>query len=237
MLSGGGPPATLSTVSSPTDTPNPQPLNMLSDEQVAALLQPLDPGRIFWANDGTRRLKHQDVRRRLTQIFGFAGWAEEIISNECIDERKDEKTGLIALTYQAHVRLHIRDGRGGSLTFFDGMGIWDDTQRQLKPGFCESVTQARHNIANGASSVGFLRAVMSLGDQFGGSLHLKVPPAHGFIQGTLTHPFIEPPQPAVPAQSEAPSAESTSTSGDDDQGESKPDDAYAQGYTTDEESP
>lgn len=202
----------------------------LTDEQITELLMPIHQGRVYFAKDGTRRLTHQDVRRRLTQIFGFTGWGEEIITNECIEERKADRSDLVILTYRAHVRLHIRDGRGGSLTFFDGIGIWDGTQRELRRGVVETITQAKHNVANGASTVGFLRAALSLGDQFGGSLHLDEPPAHGFIQGTLSHPFVPPPPPVdyygteatIPAQSG--SADDDANSTDDE--ETTPDDAH-----------
>lgn len=188
----------------------------LTDHQTRELLKPIDPLRVFVAQDGTRRLRHQDVRRRLSQIFGFTGWAEEIISTTCIEERKEERTGLMVLTYSAHVRVHIRDGRGGSLTFFDGIGVWDGTQRKLRPGFTETVVQARHNVANGAASVAFLRAVLSLGDQFGLSLHLDVPPTHGYVRYTLTLPeSIPAPEPMIVAEPPQPSAEAAAEADDE----------------------
>lgn len=194
----------MSTVSSPADNPAHYPPHVLSDDQVAELLKPVDPARITNDQpDGLHRLKHEDVRRRLTQIFGPMGWGEENLSLRCISSTRDEKSGLTVIIYEARVRLHIRDGRGGSVTFFDGVGIFDGTQRRVKRGALETVVQAHHNVANAACSAAFVRAAASLGDQFGLSLYSDAP-WEPYVRHTLAHPGITAPAPpAVPAQATA----------------------------------
>ncbi len=185
-------------------------MNGLTDEQIRELLKPLDPIHVYFDRDGLRRVKVQYVRMRLTQIFGFTGWGEEIISNALVDEYKEPRTGQSVVTFRAHVRLHIHPPRGRS-TFFDGVGVFEGGQGggpDNKRGRVLSVAQTKHMVSMGASSFALCRAALSLGDQFGGALHLDEQPVHGFIKGTLTHPFVEPEPPinyysgtsAIPAQ-------------------------------------
>lgn len=196
----------------------------LTPAQIHELLHPLDPTRVHIKEpDGLRYLKQEDVRRRLTQIFGPTGWGEENLSLRCISSNKDERSGLTVIIYEARVRLHIRDGHGGSLTFFDGVGIFDGTQRPVKRGVLETVVQAHHNVANAACSAAFVRAAASLGDQFGLSLYSDNP-GQPYVGHTLALPSTIPTS-HIPAQATAEAevhADSCHT--ENTEGEDKPDD-------------
>jgi hypothetical protein len=167
----------------------------LTEQQVRELLQPMQRERVHVDHEGLSRLKHHDVRRRLTQIFGPVGWSEENRSIECIAQYKEpagrNRPEIHVVVYRAVVRLHIRDGRGGSLAFWDGVGVFDGSQSSVKRGSVESVPQTHHTVANGACSVAFLRAAISLGDQFGLSLYTDAP-GEPYVGHTLTHPGVVP---------------------------------------------
>lgn len=214
----------MSTVSSPETNHESGQHHPLSVEQIAELLKPINPMRVTNDQpDGLSRLKQHDVRRRLTQIFGPTGWGEENLSLRCISSTKDERSGLTVIIYEARVRLHIRDGRGGSLTFFDGVGIFDGTQRPVKRGTLETVVQAHHNVANAACSAAFVRAASSLGDQFGLSFYGEDhDPRHSYVGHSL--PYTGLPPVSVPPQAQAPEEENT------DEKEGEPSDEYEETY-------
>lgn len=207
----------------------------LSQDQVAELLKAIDAIRVtFDQPDGLARLKHEDIRRRLIQIFGPTGWGLEIISSECIHQGQDPKSrNLTIIVYEAHVRLHIHPPNGKS-TFFDGTGVWDGTQRQLKRGTVESVTQARHNIKAAAESAALCRAVINLGDQFGLSLYSD-DPRRPYVRYSIPYTGPEEHTVSVPVQASPPDAEVPGDTKPDD-GSDTPD-AYEQHYDEDPDHP
>lgn len=157
-------------------------------QQMIECQKPLDPDMVLLdEHDGTKRLKHQAVRLLLTEIFGQHAWGSESLSLRCISSKQDEKTGLTVIIYETRVRLRVQFD-GCPPTFYDGIGIWDGTQRQVKRGVLESVVQAHHNVANAADSAAFLRAALSLGPRFGGTLHMDNPYDPSNIRRTLVLP-------------------------------------------------
>lgn len=172
--------------------------------QMEELQKPLDPSMVLLEeHDGTKRLKHQAVRLLLTEIFGQHAWSDESLSTRHISSRQDERTGATVVIYEARVRLHVQFD-GVPPNFYDGIGIWDGTQRMVKRGVGESVVQAHHNVANAAASAAFLRAALSLGPRFGGTLHMDNPYDPNNIRRTLVLPPVPTvPEPRHPADDQA----------------------------------
>jgi hypothetical protein len=147
-------------------------VNGLSPAQVVELLHPLEDGpHIQQDASGKRRLRHEYIRARLIQIFGFNGWGEQDLELTPIYEGK-EKTGWVTVAYRARQRLIIRNPDGSVRTFFDGAGAWGSASSNSNR---LTLWEVHSDAMNGARSVAFCRAAMSLGTQFGLSLYAEHP--------------------------------------------------------------
>lgn len=140
----------------------------LEPRQIDALLAGLDKDRIKFrkADDGfaSSYLEGWDVRRRLTQIFGFGGWSEEILN--CQQVYKGEKQSYYYVVYMAKVRLTVHDIHGRPICSTDGVGAGDE---RWKNGMDGAVFF--HNAATTACTTALKRAALLWGDQFGLSLY------------------------------------------------------------------
>jgi hypothetical protein len=143
----------------------------LTREQVDALLQPIAGARVSKQKDRNtgREQSHvqaYDIRRRLTNIFGFGGWSGEVLSMDLIGEYdtevgKEQKRPGVTVGYRCTYRLTIH-ATGAvyteSATGDGTMGIasrWDAHDFAMKT----------------AESQAFKRCAINLGDQFGLSLY------------------------------------------------------------------
>jgi recombination DNA repair RAD52 pathway protein len=139
----------------------------LSNEQVDALLAPLDPRRVKQAQ-GNSHLEAWDVRRHLLRVFGWGGWSFRVLSCDCILERStwDEGSthkGRHTVAYRVLGALDIYDGDRVIATFEDG--ATGDAQNQ--PSFADA-----HDMAlKTAMSQALKRCAVNLGDRFGLSLY------------------------------------------------------------------
>lgn len=151
-----------------------QTISALSMDQIHELIQPMDAESVDLfrrASDNQVNLRHEHVRRRLIEIYGFDGWGEQHLGHEKIHESKSRE-GFYTVAYTAQVRLILRFPDGSVRTFFDGAGAWgrsaDDKNRI-------NVWDLHSDALNGARSVAFCRAAKSLGPQFGLGLYSKDP--------------------------------------------------------------
>jgi recombination DNA repair RAD52 pathway protein len=124
-------------------------------------------------------LEAWDIRRWLTRIFGFGGWAyttdvELVAEHRKDDHRKRNRDGqeygpsytAWTVVYRSKVRLEIRDAHGNELSYFEEYAAGD------------AVNQPRlgdaHDFAlKTAESQALKRAAVNLGDQFGLALYDK----------------------------------------------------------------
>ncbi len=145
-------------------------VNGLSAAQVQELLQPLEYGDHVEEKDGQYRLRHRYIRARLTQIYGFNGWGEQDLELTLIHENTDKSTGETVVASRARQRLIIRNPDGSVRTSYDGAGSWGTAATRSKRA---AVWEIHSDAMNGARSVAFCRAAMSLGQQFGLSLYTE----------------------------------------------------------------
>jgi recombination DNA repair RAD52 pathway protein len=138
---------------------------MLTSEQVAELLKPIDKSRVSRDGKGFSHLEIWDVRRTMNRIFGFATWSARVEAMELISERevtgKDGKTRWNVI-YRAKCTLQLGD------TFGDGASY-----TEWAAGDATNPTLAdAHDLAiKTAESQALKRCAVNLGDQFGLSLY------------------------------------------------------------------
>ncbi|MFW5415068.1 hypothetical protein J0910_00540 [Nocardiopsis sp. CNT-189] len=115
---------------------------------------------------GNSHLEAWDVRRTLTRVFGFGGWADQTLELACIREAKerDGTTFRWTVAYRAQVRLIVRTTDGRVLTSFDDTAVGEAARQ---PAYGAAHDQA----AKTAVSQALKRCVANLGDQFGLSLY------------------------------------------------------------------
>lgn len=197
----------------------------LNGPQVDALLQPLDGKRVRQVQ-GNSHLEAWDIRRHLLRVFGWGGWAFEIVSCDCILERsvweseKHNEThkGRHTVAYRVLGRLTIKDPSGVVLAVFED-GATGDAQNQ--PGFADA-----HDMAlKTAMSQALKRCAINLGDRFGLSLYAKGSTA-AVVGKSLAHTHStehdtveaveagEMDQPKIDGGNDAPHAPSTETGGE-----------------------
>ena len=142
----------------------------LTREQVDALLQPIAGARVS-KKDNQSHVEAYDIRRRLTNIFGFGGWGEDS-STELIYETfdgitvgRDEKPG-VEVGYKARCVLTVYGiGPAGRDAVFAEEAFGGQRMGVKSRGDC-------HDFAvKTAESQAFKRAAVNLGDQFGLSLY------------------------------------------------------------------
>lgn len=159
----------------------------LTAEQVEALLQPLQPGRVRQVQ-GNSHLEAWDIRRHLLRVFGWGGFDIETLECTCILERSfwdsdsDPKTwfkGRHTVVYRVQARLTIKDPDGRVLARFED-GATGDAQNQ------PSLGDAHDMAMKTAFSQALKRCAVNLGDRFGLSLYAKGSTA-AVVAGSLAH--------------------------------------------------
>ncbi|HLU96523.1 MAG TPA: Rad52/Rad22 family DNA repair protein [Thermobifida alba] len=115
---------------------------------------------------GNSHLEAWDVRRSLTRIFGFGGWADQTLELACIREAKERDGTTLRWTvaYRAQVRLIVRTTDGRVLTSFDDTAVGEAARQ---PAYGAAHDQA----AKTAVSQALKRCAANLGDQLGLSLY------------------------------------------------------------------
>lgn len=144
----------------------------LTDEQIATLLQPVNPKRVqkdkkSKGKQSRSHLAAWDVRRWLTRIFGFVGWSDETLSLDLVHESptklgEAQRPGW-KVVYRAQVRLVIKNLDGVVLTTFDDGAIGGSN--------LPDIADAHDMAMKTALSQALKRCAMNLGDQFGLSLY------------------------------------------------------------------
>lgn len=147
----------------------------LTNDQVAALLLPLEPHRVQRDGKGYSHVEAWDVRRRMNQVFGFAAWSEDVLRMELIIERQTQtKSGKDAwlVVYRAQCQVAVN---GATYTEWAAGDA-------ITPDYGDAHDQAMKT----AESQAFKRCCMNLGDQFGLSLYRdgSLDPTVGEIVGT-----------------------------------------------------
>jgi len=152
---------------------------MLSDEQIATLLRPINPRRVLQAQ-GQSHLPAFDVEAHLSRIFGFDGWDKEILDlwliHEDLEDFKDKKTGAEkqgwTVTYGCKLRLTVY-GKLDSTGWKRGDAIIRDGTATGSANNLPSRGDAHDFAIKNADSYALKRAAKSWGDQFGLSLYNK----------------------------------------------------------------
>lgn len=132
----------------------------LSKEQITELQKPIDPKRVHPDGKGYSHIKSWDVRARMNQIFGFAGWSSCVDQMELITERETQtRQGKDAwyVVYRAQCTVMVN---GATYTEW---AAGDATNPLL--------AEAHDQAIKTAESQALKRACMNLGDQFGLSLY------------------------------------------------------------------
>ena len=137
----------------------------LSDIQIDALLQPIAGARVS-QKQGMSHVEAYDIRRRLTNIFGFGGWSGDVLSDHLLYEDvqldKDGRPTRVSVGYRVTYRLQVA---GATYT---EVAAGDATN------FPISKRGDAHDFAvKTAESQALKRCAINLGDQFGLSLYNK----------------------------------------------------------------
>jgi hypothetical protein len=144
---------------------------MLSEEQIATLLRPINPKRVLVAQ-GQSHLPAFDVLAHLDRIFGFDGWDKEVVDlwliSEALEQFTDKKTKQQkegwTVTYGCKVRITVR--ADGDMIVRDGVATGSANHLPLRGD--------AHDFAmKNADSYAVKRACIGFGDQFGLSLYNK----------------------------------------------------------------
>jgi len=138
----------------------------LTDKQLKALSEPLDPTRVSKTREGSSHLEAWDVRATLSRIFGHAEWSSDLIDLHMVYEEntqpdKDEPRWRCG--YRATVRITIA-ATGATYTeaaFGGTIGTMPNSKRD----------DAHDTAIKTAESQAFKRAAMNLGTAFGLSLY------------------------------------------------------------------
>lgn len=141
----------------------------LSRQQVDALLHPIAGARVSKNRDGMSHVEAYDVRRRLTNIFGFGGWSGEVVSMDLIAEvptqvgKGDNKRPGVTVGYRCTYRLTIHATGAVYTETAAGDGTMGENSRWDAHDFAIKT----------AESQALKRCAINLGDQFGLSLYNK----------------------------------------------------------------
>jgi recombination DNA repair RAD52 pathway protein len=137
----------------------------LTNEQIRALLQPIDPARVGKDGKGFSHIEAWDVRRTMNSIFGFATWSANVTEMITISERQVKtKAGKEAwnVVYRAKCTLQVGDQFDGGASYTE----WAAGEAT------NPVLADAHDMAiKTAESQAFKRCAVNLGDQFGLSLY------------------------------------------------------------------
>lgn len=146
---------------------------MLTNEQVSALLKPIDPGRVKQDGKGFSHVEAWDIRRTMNQIFGFAKWSSEVTDMELISQTEVvTRGGKPAWNVIYRARCEVRVGEGLDGGAYAEWAAGDATNPTLADAHDQAIKTAE--------SQAFKRACVNLGDQFGLSLY-----ADGSTQATV----------------------------------------------------
>jgi hypothetical protein len=135
----------------------------LTREQVDALLQPIAGARVK-KKDGMSHVEAYDIRRRLTEIFGFGGWSEETTDLTLLYEQSKEEGGT---KWRASYRATVR------LTIHATEAVYEEAATGANWGWNpDSKRDEAHDFAiKMAVSQALKRCAVNLGNQFGLSLY------------------------------------------------------------------
>lgn len=136
---------------------------MVSDEQIAALLEPIDPNRVKRDGKGFSHLEVWDVRCTMNRIFGFGEWSARTEVMELVVEREVEgRDGKTRWNVIYRARCTIELGGFGGATYTE-WAAGDATNPTLADAHDQAIKTAE--------SQAFKRCAVNLGDQFGLSLY------------------------------------------------------------------
>jgi hypothetical protein len=141
----------------------------LTIQQYNFLLRGVDPRRIGKNPKGFAHMEAWDIRRTLTRIFGYGGWAEEIRTLDLVSQIEipgadQTKRSRWSVVYRVTLRLTVRYVDGSEMAVFEN-GACGDSTNQPSLGDCHD------NALKTALSQALKRCAINLGDQFGLSLY------------------------------------------------------------------
>lgn len=145
----------------------------LTTAMVDALLSPINPNRVKRNRDGKSHVEAYDIRRRLTSIFGFAGWSGEVLACDLVFEEdrlvgKQKDQPGVAVCYKVLYRLTVNDPETG-----EPMAVYTEAASGDGVMGVASRSDAHDFAIKTAESQALKRAATNLGDQFGLSLYNK----------------------------------------------------------------
>ncbi|HCT81101.1 MAG TPA: hypothetical protein DGT23_31940 [Micromonosporaceae bacterium] len=141
----------------------------LTPQQYNFLLRGVDPKRVGRNPKGFAHMEAWDIRRTLTRVFGFGGWAEEILSLDLVSQIEipaadETKRSRWSVVYRVTLRLTVRYADGEVMGVFEN-GACGDSTNQPSLGDCHD------NALKTGLSQALKRCAINLGDQFGLSLY------------------------------------------------------------------
>lgn len=138
----------------------------LNPVQVAALLEPIKPNRVMFAN-GQSHVPAYDVAAHLTRILGFGNWDTDLLATTLLFEDGGKEGKRWTVGYSASVRLTIKDQYGVTIAHWENAACGDAVNQPSR-------ADAHHLALTTAVSTAMKRcAAFGLGDQFGLSLYNK----------------------------------------------------------------
>ena len=170
----------------------------LSTEQVAYLLHPVDPNRVF-ETQGMSNMAAYEIKAHLNRIFGFARWSAEVVAMELVYEQQtmtkgyNGKPGKPAynVAYRAGMHLTVYSPNGRQLAEYTEWAIGDATMPDFKRA------DAHDMAIKTAESQALKRCAINLGDQFGLSLY-----GQGSLAPLVRGTFVGLPKAEVPTEHE-----------------------------------
>lgn len=165
----------------------------LTETQVAQLLRAINPRRVgTYEKNAKLKLAHveaYELRAHLNRILGFARWSEDVLDQQFVFHREEERQGnngpytMHTVVYRSIVRLTVCAPSGKTLATYTEGATGDATGSTL----ADTHDQALKTSASQA----FKRCCANLGDQFGLSLYAKGSRA-ALVKQTLLMPDVAP---------------------------------------------
>lgn len=136
----------------------------LTPEQVAKLLEGINPGRVGKDGKGFSHVEAYEIRAHLSRIFGFARWSFDL--TDLLQVFETENNGKWTVLYRAIGRLTVAASDGTVLATYTEAAT-GEAKNQPHRGDAHDLAMKT------AESQAMKRCAANLGDQFGLSLYKK----------------------------------------------------------------
>lgn len=158
--------STETAVSRLTD-PDPR-LQELTQDQVRALMSPINSGRVKRNRDGFSYIEAWDVKATLIRIFGFGGWSADVVdwrelSREQVPQRNQREGQPKKMNWKTVVAVTLRLTIHQTGATYSEVAIGTSSQPDIDKSFDMALKSGE--------SYALKRCAIDLGTQFGLSLY------------------------------------------------------------------